>query len=56
MRASSRCETLAIGKPQLMGLLKSFPEMSIAIMRVLAGRLERTNHALAEAQRHAKVN
>ncbi len=51
VKANSRCETLAIGKAQLMGLLKSFPEMSIAIMRVLASRLERTNHALAEAQR-----
>jgi CRP/FNR family transcriptional regulator, cyclic AMP receptor protein len=56
VRASSRCETLAIGKAQLMGLLKSFPEMSIAIMRVLASRLERTNHALAEAQRQARVH
>ena len=55
VRASSRCETLAIGKPQLMGLLKSFPEMSIAIMRVLASRLERTNHALAEAQRQTSM-
>lgn len=51
VRAASRCETLVIGKTQLMGLLKSFPEMGIAMMRVLAGRLERTNHALAEAQR-----
>jgi CRP/FNR family transcriptional regulator, cyclic AMP receptor protein len=56
VKATSRCETLAIGKAQLMGLLKSFPEMSIAIMRVLAGRLERTNHALAEAQRVAKLH
>ncbi|MCW6510583.1 cyclic nucleotide-binding domain-containing protein [Lichenifustis flavocetrariae] len=56
VRATSRCETLAIGKAQLMGLLRSFPEMSIAIMRVLASRLERTNHALAEAQRLAKAH
>lgn len=53
VRAASRCETLVIGKVQLMGLLKSFPEMGIAMMRVLASRLERTNHALAEAQRNA---
>ena len=53
VRASTRCETLVIGKSQLMGLLKSFPEMGIAMMRVLANRLERTNHALAEAQRRA---
>ena len=53
VRASTRCETLVIGKSQLMGLLKSFPEMGIAMMRVLASRLERTNHALAEAQRRA---
>ena len=52
VKASSRCETLVIGKTQLMGLLKSFPEMGIAMMRVLAQRLERTSHALAEAQRH----
>lgn len=51
VKASSRCETLVIGKTQLMGLLKSFPEMGIAMMRVLAQRLERTSHALAEAQR-----
>ena len=55
VRAHSRCETLAIGKAQLMGLLRGFPEMSIAIMRVLASRLERTNHALAEAQRQTRV-
>ena len=53
VKAACRCETLVIGKPQLMGLLKSFPEMGIAMMRVLAQRLERTSHALAEAQRHA---
>ena len=52
VKASCRCETLVIGKAPLMGLLKSFPEMGIAIMRVLASRLERTNHALAEAQRN----
>ncbi len=51
VKAASRCETLVIGKSQLMGLLKSFPEMGIAMMRVLAQRLERTSHALAEAQR-----
>ena len=51
VKAASRCETLVIGKVQLMGLLKSFPEMGIAMMRVLAQRLERTSHALAEAQR-----
>ncbi len=50
VRASCRCETLVIGKSQLMGLLKSFPDMSIAMMRVLAGRLERTNRALAQVQ------
>ncbi len=50
VRASSRCETLVIGKAQLMGLLKSFPDMSIAMMRVLAGRLERTNRQLAQVQ------
>lgn len=53
VRAAGRCETLVIGKTQLMGLLKSFPEMGIAMMRVLAQRLERTSHALAEAQRHS---
>ena len=51
VKAACRCETLVIGKTQLMGLLKSFPEMGIAMMRVLARRLERTSHALAEAQR-----
>ena len=51
VKAACRCETLVIGKQQLMGLLKSFPEMGIAMMRVLAQRLERTSHALAEAQR-----
>ena len=51
VKAACRCETLVIGKTQLMGLLKSFPEMGIAMMRVLAQRLERTSHALAEAQR-----
>jgi CRP/FNR family transcriptional regulator, cyclic AMP receptor protein len=56
VRANSRCETLVIGKTQLMGLLKSFPEMGIAMMRVLASRLERTNHALAEAQRKTSVH
>ena len=50
VRAAERCETLVIGKAQLMGLLRSFPDMSIAMMRVLAGRLERTNRALAQAQ------
>lgn len=50
VKASSPCETLVIGKAQLMGLLKSFPEMCIAMMRVLAFRLERTNRALAQAQ------
>jgi CRP/FNR family cyclic AMP-dependent transcriptional regulator len=50
VRAATRCETLVIGKAQLMGLLRSFPDMSIAMMRVLAGRLERTNRALAQAQ------
>lgn len=50
VRAATRCETLVIGKTQLMGLLRSFPDMSIAMMRVLAGRLERTNRALAQAQ------
>ena len=50
VKASSACETLVIGKTQLMGLLKSFPDMGIAMMRVLAFRLERTNKALAQAQ------
>ena len=50
VRAATRCETLVIGKSQLMGLLRSFPDMSIAMMRVLAGRLERTNRALAQVQ------
>ena len=50
VRASCTCETLVIGKTQLMGLLRSFPDMGIAMMRVLAGRLERTNRALAQAQ------
>lgn len=50
VRAATRCETLVIGKTQLMGLLKSFPDMSIAMMRVLAGRLERTSRALAQVQ------
>ena len=50
VKASSACETLVIGKTQLLGLLKSFPEMGIAMMRVLAARLERSNRALAEAQ------
>ena len=50
VRAATRCETLVIGKTQLMGLLKSFPEMGIAMMRVLAGRLERTSRALAQVQ------
>ncbi len=50
VKAVCRCETLMIGKSQLMGLLKSFPDMSIAMMRVLAGRLERTNRALAQVQ------
>ena len=50
VRAAERCETLVIGKAQLMGLLRSFPDMSIAMMRVLAGRLERTNRALAQAR------
>ena len=50
VRASCPCETLVIGKTQLMGLLRSFPDMGIAMMRVLAGRLERTNRALAQAQ------
>ncbi len=50
VRAASPCETLVIGKAQLMGLLRSFPDMSIAMMRVMAGRLERTNRALAQAQ------
>ncbi len=49
--ASDKCETLVIGKSQLMGLLRSFPDMSIAMMRVLATRLERTNRALAQVQR-----
>ncbi len=50
VKAVCPCETLVIGKSQLMGLLKSFPDMGIAMMRVLAGRLERTNRALAQAQ------
>jgi CRP-like cAMP-binding protein len=50
VRAVCPCETLVIGKAQLMGLLKSFPDMGIAMMRVLASRLERTNKALAQAQ------
>jgi CRP/FNR family transcriptional regulator, cyclic AMP receptor protein len=48
--ASCPCETLVIGKAQLMGLLRSFPDMGIAMMRVLANRLERTNRALAQVQ------
>ena len=50
VRAVVACETLVIGKSQLMGLLKSFPDMGIAMMRVLAVRLDRTNRALAQAQ------
>lgn len=50
VRAACRCETLVVGKSQLMGLLKSFPDMSIAMMRVLAGRLERSNRALANVR------
>ncbi|MGI3903470.1 MAG: cyclic nucleotide-binding domain-containing protein [Janthinobacterium lividum] len=50
VKASTPCETLVIGKTQLMGLLKSFPDMGIAMMRVLAFRLERTNKALAQAE------
>ncbi len=50
VKASTSCETLVIGKTQLMGLLKSFPDMGIAMMRVLAFRLERTNKALAQAE------
>ncbi len=54
--AATRCETLMIGKAQLMGLLKSFPDMSIAMMRVLAGRLERTNRALAQVQQEHRAH
>ena len=50
VRATVPCETLVIGKSQLMGLLKSFPEMSIAMMRVLARRLERSNRQLAQVR------
>ncbi|UDL96062.1 MULTISPECIES: cyclic nucleotide-binding domain-containing protein [Lichenihabitans] len=53
--AACRCETLVIGKSQLMGLLRSFPDMGIAMMRVLATRLERTNRALAQVQ-HEREN
>ena len=57
VRAASRCETLVVGKSQLVGLLKSFPDMSIAMMRVLAGRLERSNRALAQVrQEHDRVH
>ena len=48
--AACRCETLVIGKSQLIGLLRSFPDMGIAMMRVLAGRLERSNRALAQVR------
>ena len=57
VRAACRCETLVVGKSQLLSLMKSFPDMSIAMMRVLAGRLERSNRALARVQQeHGRMH
>ena len=41
---------LRIDKRVLLELLLQFPQMSIAVMREIAGRLERTNAQLAAAQ------
>jgi CRP-like cAMP-binding protein len=44
---------LRIDKRVLLELLLQFPQMSIAVMREIAGRLERTNAQLAAAQAKA---
>jgi CRP-like cAMP-binding protein len=54
VRTTSRVEALVIQKDQLIELLRSVPDLAVAIIRELALRLDRTNQELArlaQAQR-----
>jgi CRP/FNR family transcriptional regulator, cyclic AMP receptor protein len=54
VRTTSKVEALVIQKDQLIELLKSFPDIAIAMIRVLALRVNRTNQEVArlvQAQR-----
>jgi CRP/FNR family cyclic AMP-dependent transcriptional regulator len=54
VRTTSKVEALVIQKDQLIELLRSFPDIAIAMIRELALRLNRTNQELArlvQAQR-----
>ncbi|MCB1490783.1 MAG: Crp/Fnr family transcriptional regulator [Rhodobiaceae bacterium] len=46
--ANSEVHALTITKDQFLKMMTEFPEMAIEIMRVLATRLERTTHDLAD--------
>jgi len=55
VRTTSKVEALVIQKDQLIELLRSFPDIAIAMIRVLALRVNRTNQEVArlvQAQNH----
>jgi len=54
IRATTDMEILAIRKENFLKLLREFPEIALEVMRVLAGRLERTTRDLASAR--AQIN
>lgn len=53
--AVTPCETLRIAKDNFIKLLTDFPEMTIEVVRVLAGRLSVTTAELSEARSRAAV-
>lgn len=54
VRAATELETLKIQKDPFLRLIAEFPEVAIAIMRVLAERLSRTTAELTEARAAAE--
>ena len=49
VKATSELVTLRIAKDVFFQLVQQFPQMSVELMRELAGRLERTNQKLQQA-------
>lgn len=50
IRTTTRTEVLRIHKDHFLMLLAEFPEVAIAVMQVLAKRLNQTSRALSDAQ------
>lgn len=52
VRATGRLETLKIMKEHFLDMLAEFPEVSVAVMRELAGRLSDTTAELSRVRGH----